>query len=193
MMDHSVPWIGLEMRLDSLENIPDYELPAAYGWRYFKAGDECAWARIEISAGEFEGVDDALRGFRKYYPTDDQLDARMIFLTDGGAPFATATAWFSDDPGDRQGRLHWVGIDAEHQRRGLSYPLVSLTLRRMKALGHPSAYLTTQTASWPAIKVYHRFGFVPRLTGPEDARGWRIVSEKTGIDFTAALNEGSGR
>ncbi len=184
MMDHSVPWIGLAMRRDTLDDLPDFALPPRYGWRCFRPGDERHWARIEISAGEFEDEASALAGFRKYYPTDDLLDERMLFLTDGGLPFATATAWHSDDGPDAPlGRLHWVGVDAAHQRRGLSWPLVALTMARMRDLGHTSAYLTTQTASWPAIKVYRRFGFVPMPIGDRDAEGWKIVSEKTGIDF----------
>lgn len=188
-MDRSVPWIGLEMRLQTLENLPRFDLPEAYGWRYFRPGDEIgAWAPIEISAGEFEDVESAVRGFRKYYPTDDGLGERMIFLTDGGVPFATATAWFSDEPDDALGRLHWVGIDEAHQRRRLSYPLISLALHRLRELGYNRAQLTTQTASWPAIKAYHRFGFRPYLRAPQEAEGWRIVSGKSGIDFTGALN-----
>ena len=186
MMDRSIPWIGLAMRLDALEGLPDFALPPRYGVRYFQPGDEHAWARIETSAGEFETTDAALSGFRRpcYFPTDDLLDQRMLFLTDGGVPFATATAWFGDDGSDVPlGRLHWVGMDAEHQRQGLSYPLVALALARLRALGHAGAYLTTQTASWPAIKVYHRFGFKPMPVGDRDAEGWRIVSDRTGIDF----------
>ena len=183
MMDHTVPWIGLTMRLPSLDRLPSFELPAAYGLRWFRPGDEREWARIEISAGEFTDTDDALAGFRRYYPTDDALDTRMLFLTDNGTPFATATAWYGDGDLIDEGRLHWVGVDAEHQRRGLSWPLVSLAMHRMRQLGHASAYLTTQTSSWPAIKVYHRFGFAPMVHEAKEIEGWRIVSEKTGIDF----------
>ena len=183
MMDRSVPWIGLAMRLESLDNMPRFELPAGYGWRFFQPGDARIWAGIETSAGEFPDVEAGIAGFRRYFPTDEGLKGRMLFLTDGGAPFATATAWYGDGDLSVMGRLHWVGIDAEHQRRGLSWPLVSLAMDRMRQLGHRSAYLTTQTASWPAIKVYHRFGFRPMPNGEGDAEGWRIVSEKTGIDF----------
>ena len=181
MMDRSVPWIGLAMRLDDLEAAPRFSLPPQYGIKWFEAGDERIWAEIERSAGEFDNTADAFKKFRKYFPTDEALDARMLFLTDGGVPFATATAWHADD--SEEGRLHWVGIDAAHQGRGLSRPLTSLALERMKALGHRSAYLTTQTASWVAIKVYHEFGFRPMLRDPAEREGWRLVSDLTGIDM----------
>lgn len=191
MMDRTVPMIGLAMRMESLDALPEYPLPPQYGFRYFEPGDEHNWALIETSAGEFGDTDAALAGFRRpcYYPNDDWLDQRMLFLTDCGVPFATATAWFGDDgPDVPEGRLHWVGIDAAHQRRGLSYPLVSLAMRRIRELGHTSAYLTTQTASWPAIKVYRAFGFKPMLRDDKEREGWRIVSEMTGIDFLKELS-----
>ena len=111
----------------------------------------------------------------------------MIFLTDGGKPFATATAWFGgEDEPEQMGHLHWVSVDAAHQGRGLSKPLVAMAVNRLLELGHREAILTTQTPSWVAIRVYHRFGFRPEVRAEEEIRGWSIVSEKTGIDF---LNE----
>lgn len=182
MWDASVPMIELSMRAPALEYLPFFELPARYDWRFFRPGDERVWAEIETSAGEFRTAEDGLKGFRKYYPTDDALGERMIFLTDAGRPFATATAWFSDDD-PAVGRLHWVSVDQAHQGQGLSKAVVSLAMRRMRELGHTSAYLTTQTASWVAIKVYHRFGFLPEIGQEREREGWRIVSQKTGIDF----------
>lgn len=178
MWDSTVPMIELAMRVDCLNHLPWHSLPAPYGHRCFQPGDERAWARIEMSAGEFTCLEDGLAAFRKYYPSDEELDRRMIFLTDGGVPFATATAWFDDD---HDGRLHWVSVDAPHQGRGLSRPLVSLAMHRLRELGHVSAMLTTQTASWVAIRIYHEFGFRPMPCTCRDAEGWRIVSEKTGI------------
>ena len=182
MWDLTVKPVSLAMRADSLENLPEFALPSEYGWRYFQPGDERRWSEIELSAGEWSDVETGLKKFRQYYPTDDELDRRMIFLTDGGVPFATATAWFGDDD-PAEGRLHWVSVDAAHQGRGLSWPLVSMTMRRLRELGHRDAFLTTQTQSWVAIKVYHRFGFRPLIRAEGELEGWRIVSEKTGIDF----------
>ena len=184
MMDRSVPMIGLAMACDDLHAAPIFELPPQYGVRWFRPGDEYLWVEIERSAGEFENTADAIKKFRnKYFPTDEGLSERMLFLTENGAAFATATAWY----GEGMGRLHWVGIDAAHQGRGLSRPLVSLALECLRALGHRSAYLTTQTASWVAIRVYREFGFRPRLRDETERAGWEIVSRKTNMDFMKDL------
>ena len=111
-------------------------------------------------------------------------DTVIVDVGYGGEPFATATAWHDHGA---QGRLHWVGVDAAHQGMGLSKPLVSLALQRLREVGYRSAMLTTQTASWVAIKVYHRFGFRPLLRKCCEAEGWKIVSDKTGIDFLQYL------
>lgn len=182
MFDRSVPMIPLAMRAESLQNMPAFTLPERYQYRYFQPGDEWNWAKIESSAGEFPNPERGIIGFRRYYPTDKDLEKRMIFLLENGIPFATATAWYGDE-NPEEGRLHWVSVDESHQGRGLSNALVSITMHRMHELGHKTAYLTTQTASWVAIKVYHKFGFRPVISDSDDVRGWKIVSEKTGIDF----------
>lgn len=83
--------------------------------------------------------------------------------------------------------MHWVSVDQAHQGLGLSKAVVSLAMHRLRELGHTSAFLTTQTASWVAIKVYHRFGFRPDVREENQIEGWRIVSERTGIDFMKDL------
>ena len=183
MWDTTVPMISLAMRAASLEDLPVFALPSHCGWRFYQPGDERHWARIETSAGEFDRPEAALEGFSRAF-SGGKLEERMLFLTDGGEPFATATAWHDHGA---QGRLHWVGVDAAHQGMGLSKPLVSLALQRLREVGYRSAMLTTQTASWVAIKVYHRFGFRPLLRKGCEAEGWKIVSDKTGIDFLQYL------
>ena len=180
MWDTSVEKVHLRMELDSLEQLPRHPLPERYGFRFYRPGDEIHWARIETSAGEFSRIEDGLRRFERDFPDKQPLPERMMFLTDGGVPFATVTAWFEPDGA---GLLHYVAIDAAHQGQGLSRALTGLGMNRLRALGHRSARLDTQTYSWVAIKVYHDFGFLPVIRGADEERGWRIVSEKTGIDF----------
>jgi len=182
MFDRTIPMIALTMQAEDLSVPPVFDLPEKYAWRYYRPGDAVNWARIEMSADGFPDIETGLEWFRKWFPTDDDLDERMMYLTDAGVPFGTATVWY-DREDEKKGRIHWVCIDAEHQGMGLSKVLVSMVMQRMRDFGYTSAFLTTQTSSWVAIKVYHRFGFKPVITSQEEIRGWKIVSEKTGIDF----------
>ena len=182
MWDTTVPMISLAMRAASLEELPIFALPRC-GWRFYQPGDERHWARIETSAGEFDRPEAALEGFSRAF-SGGKLEERMLFLTDDGIPFATATAWHESAA---EGRLHWVSVDAAHQGRGLSRVIVHLAMQRLRELGYSSAVLSTQTASWVAIKVYHQFGFRPLLRKDGELEGWKIVSEKTGIDFLRYL------
>lgn len=184
MLDKTVLLISLAMRVASLESMPTFDVPVPYGWRFYRSGDERCWAEIETSAGEFLRPEDGIERFYNSFAVGGKLEERMIFLTDGDSPFATATAWHENAT---EWRLHWVSVDAKHQGRGLSWAVVSLAMHRLRTMGYRSAFLTTQTASWVAIKVYHRFGFRPVLRTEAELEGWRIVSEKTGIDFLQYL------
>jgi len=181
MWDTSVEHHALWMMLPSLDEVPSHPLPSGYSWRFFEPGDELRWAEIETSAGEFATPQDGLARFRRDYPTNDELDERLIFLTLDEKPVATITAWHVDTPTD--GKIQWVSVDAAYQGRGLSKPLVSLALQRLRELGHTAACLHTQTESWVAVGVYASFGFRPLLGMPNSAgeeEGWRIVREKLG-------------
>lgn len=181
MWDYSVEPIGLKMIHSALYESVCADLPEKYGWRFYQPGDEIHWARMWVSAGGFKSIEPALETFKRDFPDEEALKQRMIFLTDGGVPFATVTVWFGETP--EQGRLHWVCIDESHQNQGLSKPLIALSLDLCRKLGCTHAYLLTNTPNWVAIRMYHRFGFVPCSRGERDNEGWRIVSEKANIDF----------
>ena len=76
-----------------------------------------------------------------------------------------------------------MSVDQAHQGKRLSGPLVSLAMHRMRDLGYQTAYLTTQTASWVAIKVYSQFGFRADVREEREIEGWKIVEEKTKLKF----------
>lgn len=181
MWDTTVEVIGLEMRLAALGEPVKINLPEKYGWRFYRPGDEVYWARMWVSAGGFSGEEQALECFRRDFPDEEALKERMIFLTDGGVPFATVAVWFGREP--EEGRLHWVCIDEPHQNQGLSAPLIGLSLNHCLKLGYKKAYLRTNTPNWVAIRMYHRFGFNAHANNEREEKGWKIVSEKTNIDF----------
>ena len=99
--------------------------------------------------------------------------------TDEGTPVGSISAWWEsgpDVPNDR-GRIHWVVVHPEHQRRGLSKPMMTLAMNYM-AEHHPGAVLGTSSGRPWAVKVYLDFGFLPdptQLVEPETLQAWRDV------------------
>jgi hypothetical protein len=71
MIDTTVKNISLTMRLDSLDDLPEVEIPENYGWRMYVPGDEVIWAQMKISSEEFESVEQGLKSFRHYFPQAD--------------------------------------------------------------------------------------------------------------------------
>ena len=191
MWDKSVEQMLLAMRVKSLEDIPVYDLSERYGWRFYQPGDEQDWARMWASAEECDDVERLMESFRGSFHEGEPMDERMIFLTDNGVPFGTATAWYTKEggPDAAEGLLHWICVDQAHQGQGLSKVLISMVMRRARELGHKSAYLVTQTPCWVAIRMYNRFGFRPVIREERELRGWKIVSEKSGVDFMKMIEE----
>ncbi len=116
-------------------------------------------------------------------PGDDAyLAQRVLFLTDpSGVDIGTITAW-SDarfDGVDR-GHVHWVAIVKQAQGRGLSKPMLGAVCARLIALGYPNAYLETNTALAPALKLYRAAGFAPYPRNDHERVAWREASERLG-------------
>ena len=122
----------------------------------------------------------------------EALSQRMLFVRDAaGTPVASASLWFGSPFGAEIDRIHWVATDEAHQRRGLCGAMLCELLKRHEALGTPGGvYLISQTFSYPAIRIYQRFGFRRLLTrrpaeyhldapfAETAGRAWAIIDEK---------------
>lgn len=183
----AVEYVGVVMRRKNLANIPAHPLPAGFAIRTFRAGDEVEWARIECAAGEFKTTSRAMAHFQSEFGGfEKDLAKRCLFLETGdGRAIGTVTAWWGTvagrEPADAEwddrvlGRLHWIGIVPSYQGRGLSKPLVEAAMRVLAAW-HDRAYLTTQTTSAVAVKVYLDLGFRPWVISEEQHRGWQLLA-----------------
>lgn len=172
--------ISVAMILENLEKLPDIPLPAGYETRLFTGGDDRTWAEIETSAGEFPTEENALERFHSEFgPFADDMKKRCVFVRNAeGRSVGTATAWYNREFRDGvYGRLHWVGIHQDFQGRGLGKPLVSAAMQLL-ARYHAKAYLTTQTTSAIAIKIYLDFGFAPLFIGESCGRAWKLLAEE---------------
>src|SRR5436190_1714975 len=158
----------------SLEGIPDVPLPEGFSWHWFQPGDENRWVEIQTAADHYNQISRQL--FASEFAEPALLPQRQFYvLASDGRPIGTATAWFKDLEGKRIGRVHWVAVLPEFQRRGLGKALLSFCCRRLGELGHDRAMLSTSSARLPAIRLYLKFGFEPLKTTPEDDQTWREI------------------
>ncbi len=182
----------LTMLRDTLDAIPQHALPPGYRFRRFRAGDEQTWTRIQRAAEPLINVTDALF-VSQFGSRPEALPSRMVFVeTEMGEAVGTTTAWWENegrDPGDR-GRIHWVALHPDHQRRGLSKPLVSHALHRL-AQEHQSAMLDTSSSRVWALKVYLDLGFHPapaELDNPACRQAWQRVQKELNHPALVAYN-----
>lgn len=171
--------VFVRMELPQLEGFPRFALPDGMRVRWYQPGDEEHWLAIHRQAEHIVDVSPALYE-EQFGARPDLLPERQCFLVDADdCPIATATAWFDDDyRGGRWGRVHWVAVVPDMQRRGLSKPLLSITLERMQQLGHDRVYLRTSTPRIRAINLYAQFGFVPALHTEADRENWQQINPR---------------
>lgn len=175
--------VSVHMVRDDVANFSLYDLPAGYRFRMFQDGDDVTWTNLHIAAEPYINVTPELF-VREYGEHLDVLPYRMFFVeTEAGEPAASISAWWErerDNPLDR-GRIHWVVVHPDHQRRGLTKPMMTRAMQRLAA-SHPSAMLGTSTGRTWALKVYLDFGFYPDPAEleakPQVAEGWRLVQEQ---------------
>ena len=58
-------YVSLAMVRDHMENIPVFTCPEGYTIRSFIKGDEQHWVRVELAAGEFINLQEALKRFEE--------------------------------------------------------------------------------------------------------------------------------
>jgi GNAT superfamily N-acetyltransferase len=182
-MSDGVKNVSVHMIRDDVANFPIYELPTGYRFRMYRDGDDVTWTELHIAAEPYIQVTPAL--FVREYDADrDALPDRMFFVeTAAGEPAASISAWWEHDrhnPMER-GRIHWVVVHPDHQRRGITKPMMTRAMQRL-AESHPSAMLGTSTGRIWALKVYLDFGFYPDPaeleSKPEVADAWRQVQDQ---------------
>ena len=183
MLDTSLPHIPVVMVCDDPHPIPEWTLPAGYIVRRWEPGLEAAWCAVEMGAGEFSTMESALERFKtEFLPHPDELRKRMyLAFAPDGSPAGAVTLWYGDRLGKMMPRIHWVATHPDHEGRGIARALLSTALT---GIDEP-VFLTTQTWSWPAVRIYKKLGFIPYLDRPavwtgdwEPEKGWQLINEK---------------
>ena len=166
---------SVRMLRENMENIPQFPIPEGYAIRNYRRNEGHIWTRI-LKAGEpYMKIDDGLfdREFGRYLSV---LEDRSFYLTtDAGEEIGTITAWWQNIDGEVWGQIHWVVIHPDYQGRGLSKPMMSVAMTRLRQ-SHERCFLGTSTGRMAAIKVYLDFGFIPDLSVENSRAAWTEVA-----------------
>lgn len=160
-----------------LREIPQVPFPAGFGIRPMHLEEAALWTDIVRDAEEFFPVADDLFA-REFGDDPEAVPERCFFLTGPkGIAVGTISAWYRRAfKGEDYGRIHWVAVRPAYQGRGLGKAGLAFALSRL-ACWHQRAYLTTNTARLPALRLYLDFGFLPDLDEPNARAIWRPVQE----------------
>lgn len=183
MLDISLPHIPVVMACEKPHPMDGWTMPEGYTVRLWEPDLSYAWCAVESAAGEFKTPEDAMAHFEKeFLPHPDELKKRMyLAFAPDGSPAGTVTLWYGDRLGKMMPRIHWVATHPDHEGRGIAKALLSTALT---GIDEP-VFLTTQTWSWPAVRLYKKMGFIPYTERPavwfgdwQPEEAWKLIDEK---------------
>jgi ribosomal protein S18 acetylase RimI-like enzyme len=162
-----------------LSDILSPPAPEDYTLRWYRPGDEAIWLGIHRRVGIYDPVSPDL--FRREFGDSESLlsDRQCYLIGADGAPVGTITGWTAGpERAADEGRVHWLAVVPEHQRRGLGKHLTLTACARLRELGADTAYLTTGSENLPAIRLYLGLGFRAETGSEEEARVWKAVARR---------------
>ena len=226
-MDRSVPYHSAIMVKSDPEAYPRYALPSGYSIALYEAGMEEGWARLQSEVGGVGSIDRARTVFAREFLLGRKMDwedesiervdpadvpssplygkarERIVLALDpSGEVAGTGALWDGDHFGETLPRVHYIGVGAAHQGRGIAKAIMTRLMDLCREVGsRGDIYLTTQSWSHRAIRVYKRFGFVPyigekpvnwKLTAEDEERGFREAAIEAWELINGIIGEGGG-
>jgi len=169
----------LVMKRDSLDDIPEIELPPGYHIRTYRDGDQQAWCDILNEAFEDNWT---VEKFTKSMLEDYGFrPGRIFFICYGDEPVATASAWRVRSISDDMGYVHWVAVKPAHRGKGLGKAITVAVLRKFREEGCGEAVLQTDDFRLPALKVYLDLNFRPLIVHENQRERWRKILRNLGL------------
>ena len=151
----------LSMILPSFGALRRHDLPPGFSIRAFQPGDEESWLHIHERTGVYDPISPTLFATEFGDSPEELVDRQLFVVEPRGNAIATGTGWLPQADRPRAlGRVHWIAVDPDYQRKGIGAGLVSELCLRLKARGYVGAYLRTGAANEPAISLYRSLGFV---------------------------------
>ena len=161
----------LQMRLESLENLPELSLPEGIALTTATSSDALAFANLMALC-----YDDSTWTPERVHK--EFLENRMVpvsfLLYRGDELLATASAAnHSHHPG--LGYVHYVAAKPDSGVSGLGLQATLAALHEFKKWGLTSSLLETDDFRLPAIVTYLKLGYVPYNTHESHAARWEAL------------------
>lgn len=188
-IDHSVPYTAVVMIRENPENVPDCRLPEGYRFAAFTPEDEENWVRLQAEVTHVESPEQGRAIFREEFlqapegvpceacPGYADVVKRTVLVKDPAGNLAgVAALWTGNTFGEVWQRVHWVAVHPDHQGKGIAKCMLARMLLLCRELGWDGpVYLTTQTKTYRAVRVYAQMGFRPYMD--EKPANWPFRSE----------------
>lgn len=174
-IDHAVPYTAVVMVRENGRFTKAYPLPEGYHFATFAPEDEGNWIRLQLEVTHVESLQQGRQIFREEFlqapegipcekcPGYLETVKRTVQIKDkAGNLVGAATLWIGDTFGELWQRVHWVAVHPDHQGKGLAKCMIARMLQLYDELACDTPiYLTTQTKTYRAVRVYKQMGFVP--------------------------------
>ncbi len=163
-LDMSIPYYPVLMILKDIPNNLQIQLPAGYHFQSYDDSFKEAWIQLHVRLGQLETIDKGRLYFKETFETHpEELKNQMILIVDDSGKLAgTSSIWEGYHFGEKRFRVHWVGVDEAHQKKGLAKALMLRSIQLYERMNEEKPlYLTTQTNSYVAISMYKKLGFEP--------------------------------
>ncbi|MEI6132748.1 MAG: dihydrofolate reductase [Bacillota bacterium] len=175
------PQTQLQMRLNSLANLPKQCIPEGYELRVLSpdsAEDVKAYGDIVRSAfgGESGNYEKEVIGHSNYISDGTFLIYEKEQEGEGlKSAVATSTAIIDPSPECKDGYLHMVAAYATHAGKGLGFQVSLACLVKMQSAGKTGCWLKTDDFRLPAIASYLKLGFEPDIFEESHRVRWDCI------------------
>lgn len=161
MLDQSIPYVEPALSRPSARAASaEVSAPPGYSLRFYQAGDEKEWARIETAVGKFESERNAFPDFLERFLSSHAFPKRFIAAVrerPAGRAAGSCMLWTRQSGAPM---LHWLAVDPLHGDADVKTALMRAVLRLHDSV-HPGKSISLHTQTWrhQAIGLYIRLGF----------------------------------
>lgn len=177
MIDKTIPYYNVLMRYDgpSMKECP--AAPEGYRFRGYKAGDENAWAQMEVDNCDFDTFENARNYFiNKYSAFPQKLQDSFVGIENQhGKLCGIVICWDDIRENEMVSTVHWLVTEPSEQGKGLGKALIRMLIYNFSVRNKLPIYLHTQPWSYVAIAIYIEAGF--RLLAEDSFRGYENQSK----------------